>query len=133
MARQLHAEDSTFEIAETDLPDVGQADPEVVYTLRPLTTKKYRELQKAHTKLVPNKHTRAMESKLDADAFTDALVDFVIADWRGIVDGGEPAACTAANKERLDGPTKAALVNVAGLNRIVTEDDAIEQSFRPTA
>jgi hypothetical protein len=133
MARQLHDDSSTFEIQETDIPGIEQADPEVTYTLRPLTTKKYRELQKQHTKLVPNKQTRQMEQKLDGEGFTDALVEYVIADWRGVYDKGEEAPCSAENKQRLDGPTKAALVNVAGLNRIESADDDREQSFRPTA
>lgn len=132
MPRQLQTEDATFEVRESDLDEIADPDPEVVYVLRELTTRKWRELNKAHTTRKPNKRTGRMEDVQDAEGFADALVDYVIADWRGIIDGGQPAPCTTANKMRLDGVVKSALVGRAGLTQIVREPEQTEQSFRPT-
>lgn len=133
MARQLQTDDYTFEVKETELDDVTDADPSVVYVLRELTTKKWRELNKAHSRKVPNKVTRRLEDVVDAEAFADALVDYVLVDWRGIVErGGSPAPCTAENKQRLDGILKAAIVGKAGLTQIVQSHEARDSSFRPT-
>lgn len=132
MARQLQTDDATFEVRETELDELPDPDPEVVYVLRELTTKKWRELNRAHTRRVPNKRTGRMEDVQDAEAFADALVDYVIADWRGIVSGGQPADCTPENKLRLDGVVKSALVGRAGLTQIVREPEHREQSFRAT-
>lgn len=133
MPRQLQTEDATFEVRETELDEIPEADPEVVYTLRELTTKKWRDLNRQHTKRVPNKKTGRMEDQLDGEAFADALVDYVLVDWRGIQErGGTPAPCTPENKQRLDGQIKSALVGRAGLTQIVREPEHQEQSFRPT-
>ena len=134
MSRQLQTEDATFDIRETDLEEIPEADGEVVYTLRELTTKKWRELHKQHTRKVLNKATRRLEPELDGEAFSDALVDFVIADWSGITErGGAPAPCTRENKLRLDGVLKSALVGSAGLTQIVQEPEDRDQSFRATS
>lgn len=133
MPRQLHTEDATFEVCETDLPEIPEADGTVFYTLRELTTAKWREIRRANTTKRPNKQTRQMEAVLDEEAFSDDLVDYVLTDWRGILDRGQPAPCTRENKLRLDGPIKAALVGKAGLTQIVQEPQHREQSFRPTA
>jgi hypothetical protein len=133
MARQLQSDDYTFEVKETELDDVTDADPSVVYVLRELTTRKWRELNKSHSRKVPNKVTRRLEDVVDPEAFADALVDYVIVDWRGIVErGGVPASCTAENKQRLDGVIKAAIVGRAGLSQIVASADAKDTSFRTT-
>lgn len=133
MPRQLHDDTQTFTVKETELEDLAQADPEVTYTLRPLTTHKYRELQRQHTKLVLNKRTGNRDEDTDASALADALVDYVLVDWAGILDRGSPAPCTRENKLRLDGQLKGALVAKAGLNQIVEEPARKEQSFRPPA
>ena len=133
MPRQLQTDDLTFWVAETDLDDISEADPEVRYELRELTTNTWRRIHKAHTKRVPNKATKAMESETDAEAFADALVDYVLVGWSGIVErGGAPAPCTTDNKLRLDSVVKAALVGRAGLTQIVQADAVRENSFRRT-
>lgn len=133
MPRQLQSDDYTFEVNETELDDVTDADPSVVYVLRELTTRKWRELNKAHSRKVPNKVTRRLEDKTDPEVFADALVDYVLIDWRGIVErGGMPAPCTPENKQRLDGIIKAALVGRAGLSQIVTAEANRDNSFRTT-
>jgi hypothetical protein len=133
MPRQLQSDDYTFEVKETELDDVTDADPSVVYVLRELTTRKWRELNKAHSRKVPNKVTRRLEDVVDPEVFADALVDYVLIDWRGIVErGGKPAPCTPENKQRLDGIIKAALVGRAGLSQIVTAEANRDNSFRTT-
>lgn len=133
MPRQLQSDDYTFEVKETELDDVQDADPQVVYVLRELTTKKWRELNKTHSRKMPNKVTKRMEDVVDQEAFADAIVDYVLVDWRGIVErGGSPAPCTTENKHRLDGVLKAALVGKAGLSQIVQASEARDASFRPT-
>ena len=67
MARSLHDESQAFDVKEIDIPEVMNADPDVVYTVRALTTSKFRELQKANTRLVPNKATRAMEPEINGE------------------------------------------------------------------
>jgi hypothetical protein len=131
MPRQLQTDDVTFWVSEADLDEIPEPDAEVRYELRELTTAGWRRLHKAHTKRVPNKSTKQMESVTDQEAFADALVDYVLVGWSGIVErGGTPAPCTTENKLRLDSLVKAALVGRAGLTQIVQADDYREQSFR---
>jgi hypothetical protein len=133
MPRQLQTDGATFEVREDALDDLQHADPDVVYICRELTTTKWRELQRQHTRKVLNKASKQMENVTDNEAFSDAIVDYVLMDWRGIVErGGAPAPCTTENKLRLDGVVKAALVGKAGLSQIVEGAAIKETSFRPT-
>jgi hypothetical protein len=132
MPRELH-DDEPFVLKETDIPEVINADPEVSYTVRPLSTAKFRELQKKNTKPVVNKATRSMESDVNGEGLTDDLIDYVIVDWTGIVSKGQPAECSRANKLRLDGQVKSGLIGVAGLNRIQAAPADTERSFRPAS
>jgi hypothetical protein len=133
MARQLHTEDATFWVAETDLPEIPEPDEAVSYQLRELTTSKWREIRKLNTTMKPNKQTRTMEPVLNDEGFSDDLVDYVIIGWKGIVDRGAEAPCTRETKQRLDGPIKSALVGRAGLTQIVREPEIKAESFRATA
>jgi hypothetical protein len=133
MPRQLHREDATTEVCETELVEIPEPDAGTFYTLRELTTAKWREIKKLNTTKRPNKQTRQMEDVLDEEAFSDDLVDYVIVGWRGIVDNGADAPCTRENKLRLDGTIKSALVGRAGLTQIVQAPDARAASFRATA
>lgn len=134
MPRQLQTDDATFEVRETDLDEITDPDPDVVYICQELTTRRWRELNRQYTKRVPNKLTRRMDEQLDSEAFADALVDFVVQDWRGIVEpGGAAAPCTRENKLRLDGAIKSALIGRAGLTQIVREPEDRAQSFRSPA
>lgn len=133
MPRQLQTDGATFEVREDALDDLQHADPDVVYICRELTTTKWRELQRQHTRKVLNKATKQMENVTDNEAFSDAIVDYVLMDWRGIVErGGAAAPCTTENKLRLDGVVKAALVSKAGLSQIVEGAAIKEASFRAT-
>lgn len=133
MPRQLHDDSSTFEVKETDIPDVTQADADTSYTVRPLTTAKFRELQKKNTKLVVNKATKSMEQEIDGEKLADDLIDWVVAGWSGILDKGQPAECSRENKLRLDGQVKQGLIGVAGLNRIEAAPAVRDDSFRPAS
>lgn len=133
MSRSLHDDEATFEIKEADIPEVVNADPDVTYTVRPLSTTKFRELQKKNTRMVPNKATRAMEPEVNGENLADDLIDWVIAGWSGIVDKGQPAECSRANKLRLDGQVKTGLIGVSGLNRIEAAPAETARSFRPAS
>lgn len=133
MARTLHDDAATFTVKETDIPDVLNADPDVSYDVRPLTTAKFRELQKKNTRPVPNKATRQMIDEVNGEKLADDLIDHVIAGWSGILDKGQPAECTRENKLRLDGQVKQGLIGVAGLNRIEEAPAQREESFRPAS
>lgn len=133
MPRSLQDESEHFDVKESELPDVINADPDVSYTVRPLTTDKFRELQKRNTKLVVNKASRSMEKELNGEGLADDLIDHVLAGWVGIVSKGQPAECTRANKLRLDGQVKGGLIAIAGLNRIEAAPAAKEESFRPAS
>jgi hypothetical protein len=133
MPRQLHDENATFEVKEADIPDVVNPDPDVTYTVRPLSTAKFREFQKRNTKMVPNKATRGMEQEVNGEVLSDDLIDFVLVSWSGINYRNEPAECNRANKLLLDGQVKQGLIGVAGLNRIAAAPAAKEDSFRPAS
>jgi hypothetical protein len=129
MARQLHVENETFEIAETDLVGLSQPDPEVFYTLRPLTTQKFRELDAKNTKPQPNKRTGGMDLVRDDNAREDDIIDFIVKDWRGITANGQAAECTRDNKIKgMDPQIKTALINAAGTNRRTQAEK--DSSFR---
>lgn len=133
MPRQLHDETSTFWVSESDIPEVVNPDPDVAYECRPLTTAKYRELQRKNTKSVVNKATRAMDDQVNGEALADDLIDWVVANWRGIVDKGDPAECSRANKLRLDGQVKSGVIGIAGLNRLEAAPEVRADSFRSPA
>ena len=133
MPRQLHDESSTFDVKETDIPEVQNADHEVVYTCRPLTTAKFRELQKKNTKPVANKATRSMVEEINGEGLADDLIDWVLVSWVGILVKGQPAECSRAHKLLLDGQVKQGLIGVAGLNRIEAAPAVRDDSFRQPA
>ncbi len=76
----------------------------VAFWVRPLTRSRLRELRRGcvHTRMEPNPLTRAMEpvEELDEKKFEDALCDYLLEKWEGVVDaGGDPLPPTLENKK----------------------------------
>ena len=130
MARVLLNPDDRIEVHDTDL-GLPDGDPDTVYILRPLTTEAHRDIVKQFTTYVLNKGTHQREPKRDDDAIVDAMYDYVLVDWRGIVDSAhQPVPCTPAAKRGLGTVIRAALLERAGLNQIESVEVAEASSFR---
>lgn len=112
MARQL-LNDDMFPVREQDLELTIEIDPEVTYHLRPLTVDKLRELTKANTRLVPNKRTHQKDEVINNDDASNAILDYVIAKWEGVKQGGVEAACDLAHKLLLPIELQTALISTA--------------------
>lgn len=132
MALALLDDDATIEVADHEL---GQDDGDegTVYTLRVVSPQVIKRLRKEHTKKRPT-GGQGMADVLNTEAFGEALWDYVLKAWRGPLWRGEPIdADTVVNgvkaKTLLDGSRKAALLERAGANEVVTPDG----SFRPSA
>jgi len=140
MALKLSDPAERLVIADVDLPMhepmIGAVDPEATYTLRRLTSADHERLRQPYVKHTFNRQTHKREelplSKEDAEAFSNALIDYVLVEWAGVVDGDTPAPCDAAHKAKLDGPRKVALVRAAMMNE-VDRETARRDSFRPVA
>lgn len=128
MALELKTDDDSTTITDADLMPDG--DKETSYTIRHLTTAKHREIVKAHTKKVPNKHTHQREDVTDWEAVSDDLIDYVLTGWHNVIASGQQVACTLANKLLLDGPRKKAILELAGMNEIAAAPERRAESFR---
>lgn len=131
MALKLIDPDEPFTVTDVSL-GVGDGDTDTSYTLRPLTRDVWREIKKRHTTRVRNKRTGALDTEIDWEAFNDDLLDHVVIGWSGVVlSHGEPAPCTRDLKLRgLDSARCAALLDVAGLNRVEAAEADAGDSFR---
>lgn len=126
MAVQLLNDDDTFVVTDADLIEDG--DPKTVYTLRHLTTQKHRAFMKRHTRGT----RRTGEEKVNGDALTDDILKWVLVNWTGVVDRGQPVPCTDDYKLMLDSARKGLIIMKAGLSEIVAAEDARGETFRPT-
>jgi hypothetical protein len=124
MALQLLTADTRIEVNDADLPGVIEPDPEVFYTVRQIVTAQRLQLQKRRS----NPSTRQME--IDSDATLDAMLEYALVEWRGILTGGQPAPCVKENKLLLDQGRKIALIGIACSNRPAANR---EDSFREPA
>lgn len=113
MARQLLQEDAEFTVAETDLELDIPVDPEATYTLRPITTEYARSVYKQHTIKVPNRRTHQMDDQVNQVAVSNALLDYCIVRWSGVLEQGADAPCDLAHKLKLPTVVQAALVERA--------------------
>jgi hypothetical protein len=127
MALELKDESDTWEIADADL--VPNGDKDTVYTVRRLTLDKHREITKKHTK--PASFRK--EERPNIPKIQDALFDYVLVEWKGVVVKGDPVPCVWEHKRLVDMARRIALLDEAGLNDIAKEEDARVESFRPTA
>jgi hypothetical protein len=118
--------DARIEVRDLDLVNVIEPDPDVVYVLRQILPATRKALQKRR----PNPKTHQMEP--DDEATLDAMVDYALIEWRGILHRGEPAPCTTENKALLDRGRKVALISVSVSNRQMSAEQR-EDSFREPA
>lgn len=132
MALALLDDDATIDVADNEL---GQDDGDegTIYTLRVVSPQVIKRLRREHTKKRPTGGS-GMADVLNTEAFGEALWDYVLKAWRGPLWRGKPIdADEIVNgvkaKTLLDGSRKAALLERAGANEVVTQDD----TFRPTA
>ena len=131
MALELKTADEITTVTDAEL--VPEGDKDTTYDIRHLTTDKHREIVKRHTQKVPNKRTHQRDDVTDLEAVSDALLDYAIADWKGIVSAGQPVPCTLDYKLLLDGPRKTAILERAGMNEVTAAPERRAESFRSPA
>jgi hypothetical protein len=119
MALTFAKEEETFEICETDMGLVD-ADKEVFYTLRRPSDKTKKDLRKSFTKTFRNVST------FDQEGYGDALLDYVLVGWKGILLNGDPAPCVLEWKQKLGVARSQAIAEIVG----ATMEDARGTSFR---
>jgi len=117
--------DARIDVTDSDLVNVIDPDPSVVYVVRQILPSMRLQLQRRK----PNPQTRQMEP--DEDATLDAMVDYAVVEWRGILLRGEPAPCVKDTKALLDRGRKIAIIAIACSNR--QRSDSREESFREPA
>jgi hypothetical protein len=127
MALELKTDDDITTVSDADL--VAGGDPETSYDIRHITPQKHREIVKQNTKKVPNRRSHAMEEVTDWVALQDALVDYAIAKWTGIVYKGQPLPCERENKLRLDAGRRMAILDRAGMNEVQAAPERRSESF----
>lgn len=132
MARVLRNDGETIDVRETDLAELETPDQDAVYTLRVWTQEKYRELATKNTEYIIDRRSHQRVPRINDQALADDLLDWVIADWQGIVDGaGQPVACIREHKLKLDGLIRAALNVRAGINEVTrSPEERKAESFR---
>jgi hypothetical protein len=136
MALALLDEDALIDVKDSELGLDG-GDDATVYTLRVVTPQVIRKLRKQHTVKRPS-GGQGMVEQINTDTFGEALFDYVLQAWRGVVFRGVPVgaddmiATSTGNvkaKTQLDGSRKAALLEREGANEVVDTD----ASFRRPA
>lgn len=131
MALNLKTLEAVDEVNDSDL--VPEGDRETSYKIRHITIEKNREVVREHTKKVPNRRTHQPDNVTDWEAVGDALLDYALVDWSGVVANGKSVPCTTENKMLLDGVRRAALLERAGMNEVQAAPERREQSFRAPA
>ncbi len=127
MALELKTDEDITDVTDAELMPDG--DKGTVYKVRHITTDRHREITKQHTTKIPNKRTHLRDDVVDWEAVSDALLDFALAGWEGVTLKGEPVPCVWENKNRLDGPRKAALLQMAGMNEVAAAPERRAQTF----
>ena len=136
MALKLLDEDDTLTVTDSDL-GLDDGDDDTTYTVRVVSPQVVKRLRKAHTKRKPT-GGQGMADVLDAEGFGEALFDYVLCGWSGVLYRGATigpddmvtsSAGTVKAKTQLDGSRKAALLERAGANQTGAEGRA--DSFRP--
>lgn len=131
-------DDVTFTVTDAEL-DVEAGDEQTTYTVRQVTPQVIRRLRKAHTKRKPT-GGQGMADVLDVDNYAEALFDYILAGWEGVVFKGKPIGAddvvtvggvAVKAKTQLDSSRKAALLERAGANQVVAAGR--DDSFRPAS
>lgn len=128
-------DDVTFPVTDAEL-GLENGDETTVYTVRQVTPQVIKRLRKAHTKRKPTGGS-GMADVLDVDAYAEALFDYILPSWEGVVFKGQPIAAedyvtvggvSVKAKTQLDSARKAALLERAGANQVVAAGR--DDSFR---
>lgn len=131
-------DDVTFPVTDAEL-GLENGDETTVYTVRQVTPQVIKRLRKAHTKRKPT-GGQGMADVLDVDAYAEALFDYILPSWEGVVFKGQPIAAedyvtvggvSVKAKTQLDSARKAALLERAGANQVVAAGR--DDSFRPAS
>jgi hypothetical protein len=125
MARSL-LDEQTFVVKESELPLDIPADPDAVYTVRPLTVTAARALAKQHTRQEFDRSQHRRIDVVDQTGLNDAIIDYVIVAWEGVGSDGK-ALCTLENKLRLPVSVQRALLDQA---QVGDSAEVRAQSFR---
>lgn len=123
-----------FDVNESEM-DVINPDPDVSYTIRPLTMTDIRSYRKQATVSVINKKTHQREDEFDADRFQDLMIDHALVAWTGILfkSSNEPVPCTTNYKvQGLDLSRRKAILDLAGANQSSAKEEQRKDSFRAT-
>lgn len=141
MALELKTDGDVTTVTDADL--VPDGDKDTSYEIRHITTDKHSDLVKQHTSKIPNRRTHQRDNVVDWEAVQEALVDYAIAGWQGVKNRGlaigaddlmtGPDGTAKKAKFLLDGPRKTAILEVAGMNEIVSAPERREESFRAPA
>lgn len=125
--------DDVLRLYDEQIIDV---DPEVTYTVRPLRAADVQRLKQPY---LTYRFDAASHKRVEADLTPDQaellsmdLLDFVLQDWTGVLDGDAAAPCSREYKAMLDPRRRAALVRVATVNQVSRAEDRAA-SFRATA
>lgn len=131
-------DDVTFPVTDAEL-GLENGDEDTIYTVRQVTPQVIKRLRKAHTKKKPT-GGQGMADVLDVDAYADALFDYILPAWEGVLFKGKPIGAEdmltiggvqLKAKTQLDSSRKAALLERAGANQIVAAGR--DDSFRATS
>lgn len=131
-------DDVTFTVTDAEL-DVDHGDEGTIYTVRQVTPQVIKRLRKAHTKRKPT-GGQGMADVLDVDSYAEALFDYILPSWEGVLFKGQPVAAedyltiggvSVKAKTQLDSARKAALLERAGANQVVAAGR--DDSFRPAS
>lgn len=134
MARVLTPDEGeVVTVTEAELPKVTDPDPDVTYTVRLMSDRRYRDIARRHTKKRPN-HRGEMVEVTDHEALGREVLDTILVGWTGIVartTDGELVAvpCTIDTKVQLEPAVRGALLDFAFSNQRV-EAQARAESFR---
>jgi hypothetical protein len=121
-------DDDRIVVIDADL--VPDGDKATTYTLRPLTREVRRKIIKARTSKRPNPRTHQMEDVVDWQDISMDLLDYALVAWDGILWNGGPAPCEREYKSKLDEMRLTALLERAGLSKVVAAEEQRDQSFR---
>ena len=131
MALKLLSDDATITVRDADLADVPDGDPDVTYTIRPVTREVMKDIVKARTTRQVDPSSRRMVDVLDKAGSDEDALDYALVAWDGILFNGDPAPCDRAMKLKLDPFRVSAIMEIAIRTQRAEEDRAA--SFRATA
>lgn len=131
MALQLLRETDHFTVSDMELMGAN-GEPDVVYTLRPITAAVTQALVAPYRTVVTNPRTRASEFLVDNGAYSQALVMYSIVAWEGVTIDGAPAPCDDEHKCLLDqGVCLAILQAATSLRRSVVWHKVEDTNRKP--